>query len=70
VTSKDIKYAIERFFSSNVGGQYPATSRSIEGAPDEADQGREADLRHHDAGRQHASCSSSRAEAVASSPRW
>ena len=33
VTSKDVKYAIERFFSVNVGGQYPAYFSSIEGAP-------------------------------------
>jgi peptide/nickel transport system substrate-binding protein len=33
VTSKDIKYAFERFFSSNVGGQYGTYFSSIEGAP-------------------------------------
>jgi peptide/nickel transport system substrate-binding protein len=33
VTSKDIKYAFERFFSANVGGQYPSYFASIEGAP-------------------------------------
>ncbi|QEC46708.1 hypothetical protein FSW04_03320 [Baekduia soli] len=33
VTSKDVKYAIERFFSSNVGGQYPGYFQVIEGAP-------------------------------------
>jgi peptide/nickel transport system substrate-binding protein len=32
VTSKDIKYSFERFFSVNVGGQYPAYF-PIEGAP-------------------------------------
>jgi peptide/nickel transport system substrate-binding protein len=33
VTSKDVKYAFERFFSSNVGGQYPGYFQVIEGAP-------------------------------------
>jgi peptide/nickel transport system substrate-binding protein len=33
VTSKDVKYAIERFFSANVGGQYPGYFQVIEGAP-------------------------------------
>jgi len=33
VTSKDVKYAFERFFSANVGGQYPTYFSSIEGAP-------------------------------------
>jgi len=33
VTSKDIKYAFERFFSVNVGGQYGTYFSSIEGAP-------------------------------------
>jgi peptide/nickel transport system substrate-binding protein len=33
VTSKDIKYAFERFFSVNVGGQYPSYFSSIEGTP-------------------------------------
>ena len=33
VTSKDIKYAFERFFSINVGGQYPTYFSSIKGAP-------------------------------------
>jgi peptide/nickel transport system substrate-binding protein len=33
VTSKDVKYAFERFFSSNVGGQYTSYFNSIEGAP-------------------------------------
>jgi peptide/nickel transport system substrate-binding protein len=33
VTSKDVKYAFERFFSVNVGGQYPTYFSSIRGAP-------------------------------------
>jgi peptide/nickel transport system substrate-binding protein len=33
VTSADVKYAIERFFSINVGGQYPGYFNVIEGAP-------------------------------------
>lgn len=33
VTSKDVKYAFERFFSVNVGGQYGSYFASIEGAP-------------------------------------
>jgi peptide/nickel transport system substrate-binding protein len=33
VTSKDVKYAFERFFSVNVGGQYPGYFNMIEGAP-------------------------------------
>jgi len=33
VTSKDIKYAFERFFSTNVGGQYGTYFSSIQGAP-------------------------------------
>lgn len=33
VTSKDIKYSFDRFFSENVGGQYPGYFSSIEGAP-------------------------------------
>jgi peptide/nickel transport system substrate-binding protein len=33
VTSKDVKYAFERFFSANVGGQYTSYFNSIEGAP-------------------------------------
>jgi len=33
VTSKDVKYAIERFFSVNVGGQYPGYFQVIKGAP-------------------------------------
>jgi peptide/nickel transport system substrate-binding protein len=33
VTSKDVKYAFDRFFSANVGGQYASYFSSIEGAP-------------------------------------
>jgi peptide/nickel transport system substrate-binding protein len=33
VTSKDVKYAFERFFSVNVGGQYGSYFSSIEGVP-------------------------------------
>jgi peptide/nickel transport system substrate-binding protein len=33
VTSKDVKYAFERFFSANVGGQYPSYFSSVEGVP-------------------------------------
>jgi peptide/nickel transport system substrate-binding protein len=33
VTSKDVKYAFERFFSVNVGGQYASYFSSIEGTP-------------------------------------
>src|SRR3954452_3920470 len=33
VTSKDVKYAIERFFSVNVGGQYPGYFAPIVGTP-------------------------------------
>jgi peptide/nickel transport system substrate-binding protein len=33
VTSKDVKYAFERFFSVNVGGQYGSYFSSIVGAP-------------------------------------
>jgi peptide/nickel transport system substrate-binding protein len=33
VTSADVKYAIERFFSVNVGGQYPGYFAVIQGAP-------------------------------------
>src|SRR3954451_24648305 len=33
VTSKDVKYAIERFFSVNVGGQYPGYFQPIVGTP-------------------------------------
>jgi peptide/nickel transport system substrate-binding protein len=33
VTSKDVKYALERFFTTNVGGQYTAYFSDIQGAP-------------------------------------
>jgi peptide/nickel transport system substrate-binding protein len=33
VTSRDVKYAFDRFFSANVAGQYPSYFSSIEGAP-------------------------------------
>src|SRR4051812_1544424 len=33
VTSKDIKYAFDRFFSANVGGQYPSYFSALEGVP-------------------------------------
>jgi peptide/nickel transport system substrate-binding protein len=33
VTSKDVKYAFDRFFSANVGGQYASYFSSIVGAP-------------------------------------
>ena len=33
VTSKDVKYAFDRFFSANVSGQYPSYFSSLEGAP-------------------------------------
>src|SRR3954451_20520309 len=33
VTAKDVKYAMERFFSINVGGQYPGYFTVIKGAP-------------------------------------
>ena len=39
VTSKDIKYAFERFFSVNVGGQYPTYFSSIQGAPSKPSKG-------------------------------
>ena len=39
VTSKDIKYAFERFFSANVGGQYPSYFSSIVGAPKKPTKG-------------------------------
>lgn len=39
VTSKDVKYAIERFFSINVGGQYPGYFTPIVGSPAEATKG-------------------------------
>src|SRR4051812_17360108 len=33
VTAKDVKYALERFFTTNVGGQYTPYFADIEGAP-------------------------------------
>ncbi len=33
VTAADVKYAVERFFSANVGGQYPSYFSVIRGAP-------------------------------------
>jgi peptide/nickel transport system substrate-binding protein len=39
VTSADVKYAIERFFSVNVGGQYPGYFSVIEGAPEKPTTG-------------------------------
>jgi peptide/nickel transport system substrate-binding protein len=39
VTSKDVKYAIERFFSINVGGQYPGYFNPIEGSPKKPTKG-------------------------------
>jgi peptide/nickel transport system substrate-binding protein len=33
VTSKDVKYAFDRFFSANVGGQYPSYFSSLAGVP-------------------------------------
>ncbi len=33
VTSKDVKYAFDRFFSVNVGGQYPSYFSAVEGTP-------------------------------------
>jgi peptide/nickel transport system substrate-binding protein len=39
VTAKDVKYAFERFFSVNVGGQYGAYFSAIEGAPEEPTKG-------------------------------
>jgi peptide/nickel transport system substrate-binding protein len=33
VTSKDVEYAFDRFFSANVGGQYPSYFSSLEGVP-------------------------------------
>ena len=39
VTSKDVKYAFERFFSINVGGQYPSYFSSIVGAPSKPTNG-------------------------------
>jgi peptide/nickel transport system substrate-binding protein len=39
VTSKDVKYAFERFFSVNVGGQYPGYFQVIQGAPTKPTKG-------------------------------
>ncbi len=39
VTSKDVKYAIERAFSANVGGQYTFYFASIAGAPETPTKG-------------------------------
>jgi peptide/nickel transport system substrate-binding protein len=39
VTSGDVKYAIERFFSVNVGGQYPGYFSPIVGTPEEPTEG-------------------------------
>jgi len=39
VTSKDVKYAIERFFSINVGGQYPGYFAPIVGTPKKPTKG-------------------------------
>ena len=39
VTSADVKYAFERFFSVNVGGQYPGYFNIIEGAPEKPTTG-------------------------------
>lgn len=39
VTSKDVKYAFERFFSANVGGQYPGYFQPIVGAPKKPTKG-------------------------------
>ena len=52
VTSADVKYAFERAFSANVPSGY-ATSYfgDIVGAPDRADEGRQAHRGHHDPGR-------------------
>ena len=51
VKSADVKYAFERFFSVNVGGQYATLLQHDQGRAAEADDGRQADLRHRDAGR-------------------
>ena len=51
ITTKDIKYAFERFFSANVGGQYPGYFQPIVGAPKKPTEGVKRDLRHRDAGR-------------------
>jgi peptide/nickel transport system substrate-binding protein len=39
VTSKDVKYAFDRFFSVNVGGQYATYFSSIAGVPKEPSKG-------------------------------
>ena len=39
VTSKDVKYAFDRFFSANVGGQYPSYFSSVQGVPSEPTKG-------------------------------
>src|SRR3954453_2593484 len=39
VTAADVKYAMERFFSVNVGGQYPGYFSPIEGAPTKPTRG-------------------------------
>jgi peptide/nickel transport system substrate-binding protein len=39
VEAKDVKYAIERFFSQNVGGQYTAYLDALEGAPEKPTKG-------------------------------
>jgi peptide/nickel transport system substrate-binding protein len=39
VTSADVKYAFERFFSVNVGGQYPGYFQVIKGAPSRETRG-------------------------------
>src|SRR4051812_47203171 len=39
VTSADVKYAVERFFSTNVGGQYPGYFSIIKGAPSRPTRG-------------------------------
>src|SRR4051812_6565874 len=39
VTSKDVKYAFERFFSANVGGQYASYFSSISGTPEAPTKG-------------------------------
>lgn len=39
VTSKDVKYAFDRFFSVNVGGQYPGYFSAIVGAPKKPTKG-------------------------------
>jgi peptide/nickel transport system substrate-binding protein len=39
VTSKDVKYSFERFFSENVGGQYASYFSAIQGAPSSPTKG-------------------------------